>query len=326
MRYKDESGNWKSKNTGLRHDNPADRVNAKRRANTLSLKEKTERPSKISDWSFIPSWIDARWGNKKRTPKLYFKHYLNWMKYFRENKILGPSYLRREHVLNYVGWRKVSRNTAISEIQFLAMVMDEAINRGHAHRNVARRLGLRLESRKEKVPWTDEQIKVVGDYLEKHDPYGWLRVTFLLGLYQACRLRQCAVPIVGIDLESRVIHYPENLMKGGRPHSQPLDWRLVPLLKSIMRSRIESGIQTLCEIPDLASLEWRTFLNSFGFKNISHHCLRVTWITNAAKKGIPEALAMRFVNHANTEVHRIYQRFTTHDLAQMLDRLHDKDS
>jgi integrase len=72
-------------------------------------------------------------------------------------------------------------------------------------------------------------------------------------------------------------------------------------------------------LPSLRSSLWGCFLDELGFKDLVHHGLRATWITRAALAGIPESLAKRFVNHASSQVHAIYQKITATDLMPMLD-------
>jgi hypothetical protein len=74
-------------------------------------------------------------------------------------------------------------------------------------------------------------------------------------------------------------------------------------------------------LTSFASLGWRRFLDGLGFRHLSHHGLRASWITKAALSGIPEAAAKRFVNHGSSAVHAIYQKITAGDLAPMLERL-----
>jgi hypothetical protein len=65
--------------------------------------------------------------------------------YFKEIDVTQPVGLRGEHVINYLEWRKKhggEQNTAIHEIKFLGMLMDEAISRGYASVNPARKLRL----------------------------------------------------------------------------------------------------------------------------------------------------------------------------------------
>lgn len=89
----------------------------------------------------------------------------------------------------------------------------------------------------------------------------------------------------------------------------------------IVARRRAAGASTLADMPDMASLHWRKFLDSLGMTNVSHHSLRVRWVSEAAKAGIHEAAAMRFSGHSSSEVHRIYLKLTTADLASQLEKL-----
>lgn len=110
-------------------------------------------------------------------------------------------------------------------------------------------------------------------------------------------------------------------MKGGKGYSQLIDPGFYPILQELMEHRQAIGSPLLCEIPLLASIEWRRFLDELAIKHLCHHGLRATWITRAALAGIPESLAKRFVNHASSQVHTIYQKITATDLMPMLDAL-----
>jgi integrase len=110
-------------------------------------------------------------------------------------------------------------------------------------------------------------------------------------------------------------------VKGRKAYTQPIDARLLPTLKEIVTHRRRNKCKTLCDLPELPSVEWRKFLDEMGIKGVSHHSLRVTWITKAALAGIPESVAQAFSNHDSTAVHRIYQKFTTDNIAKMLERL-----
>jgi integrase len=161
--------------------------------------------------------------------------------------------------------------------------------------------------------------------LEKRDRFGWLHVTFLMGLYQAVRLRQSQVPISCIDFRRRLITYPAITVKGGRAFSHPIDPDFLPVLKELVAYRKHLGKSTLCEIQGGSALPpsivWRRFLNELGLPHLCHHGLRTTWITRAAVAGINEAQTRRFVNHASTQVHQIYQKIGSEDLHPMLEAL-----
>jgi integrase len=328
IRYKDAAGKWKSSNTGYRQDNLGDRKQAERLAKTKSLEEMATKPLRISshrweDW--VVPWITERWGNRtNRTPLLYTNYFWRWLQYFQDIEITHPASLRREHVTGYLEWRKKrggERNTAIHEIKFLGTLMDEAINRGYATVNPARRLHIEKTASPEKVPWSEFEVAQVEKELAGREKFNWMHVTFLMGLYQAVRLRQSQIPLSCIDFRRRIIAYPAGKVKGGKSYSQPIDPGFYPILQELVAHRQSLGSPILCEIPLLASVQWRRFLDELGLKHLVHHGLRATWITRAALAGVPESLAKRFVNHASSQVHSIYQKITATDLMPMLDAL-----
>ena len=190
IRYKSPSGAWKSANTGYRQDNIGDHKQAERLAKRKSLEEMANKPVRVAshrweDWG-IP-WINGRWGNRSnRTPKMYTNYFWRWLDYFEEIDVTQPVALRREHVVNYLEWRKKhggGRNTAIHEIKFLGMLMDEAISRGYASLNPARKLHLEKFAPVEKVAWSDFEVDRVGVALAERSKFGWMHVTFLTGLW-----------------------------------------------------------------------------------------------------------------------------------------------
>jgi hypothetical protein len=124
-------------------------------------------------------------------------------------------------------------------------------------------------------------------------------MTFLMGLYQAVRLRQAQVPLRCIDFKRRGIGYPANIVKGARPYSQPIDPSFFPILQELISHRQSIGSPVLCEIPISPSVEWSRFLDELGFKHLVHHGLRATWITRAALAGILESLAKRFSDQSS---------------------------
>jgi len=101
--------------------------------------------------------------------------------------------------------------------------MDEAISRGCASVNPARRLGLEESAPSEKVAWSDFEVDRVAVALAERSKFGWMHVTFLMGLYQAVRLRQSQIPLSRIDFRRRIIDYPSNRVKGGQGYSQPFE-------------------------------------------------------------------------------------------------------
>jgi site-specific recombinase XerD len=329
IRFRDANGKWKSFSSGYRKSNSSDRLSAKRMAQKQSLKEATSKAftksgSAWSDW--VLAWMNSRWGDTT-TAKLYLRHLQQWLAFFDEKQIKSPVQVRREHVDEFLIWRKKhggARNTAIQEVKFLAQMMDEAIARGFIATNPARKLKLKPEASKEKSVWTDAEVELVNAALEKKDKFGWMHVTFLMGLNQAVRLRQSAVPLSAIDFTRKLINYPDVIVKGAKGYSQPISPAFIETLRDIVEHRQKLKRSTLADIPDgitarPASIQWRTLLDALGLPHLCHHGLRATWITQAALRGIPESLAMRFTNHASAQVHAIYMKITATDLMPMLD-------
>jgi integrase len=334
IRYKGEDGKWKGQKTPyLKGNHRANLGNVKQAellARDKTLEEMARKPvvagrSAFSEW-VIP-WIETKWGHKQTcTPKYYRRYLLRWLEYFDEIGVATPSAVTREIVQGYMLWRARhggERNTAIDEIKFFAQVMEEALQRGYVQTNCARKLGLSRAEQKHKTPWTEEEIALVGSELAKAEEFGWMHVTFLMGLYQAIRLRQCAIELRDIDLRRQLFNYPDYLVKKdgtgrGRGYSQPIDPDFLPLLRAIVNTRRTEGATTLCDIPgDNAippSVQWRKFLDTLNLPHISHHGLRASFITRAALAGVPEAQTRRFVNHSSQQVHEIYQRITAGDL------------
>lgn len=321
IRYKDSNGKWRNANSGFRHDNPGDRRQAKLLAKEKSLKESIERPvksgaSEFREW-LLP-WIHQKWGDSPKTFRYYKRYALNWMNYLSGIQISGPGAVNRETVLNYAIFREadgVLRNSVCMELLFVAQALDEAIKRGFATTNHARGHGLKRRPVKHKEVWTDEELAIVGQALSQADEFGWMHVTFLMGLYQASRLDQCQVPLRLIDFNRGLINYADEGVKGGKGFSQPIDPDFAPILRAIVSSRKAMKVTTLCDIPAVPSVLWRQFLDSLNLRHLSHHGLRATFITRAALAGVPETMTRRFVNHASTQVHQVYQRITASDLA-----------
>jgi integrase len=325
--YRSEDGKRKNKATGLRQSNPGERKQAQRLCDRQTLAERTAAPTtRVTDWLWVDGWIETTWGNvKATTPSLYRSQWRTLQKWLASIDVTGPRGLTREHCLAYPAWRAQHngrQNTAIAELKLLRQIMKEAIVRKLVTDNPAQALGLKKDDPEESRAWTDAELERVDAELQQPEHrFGWIRVTFLLGRYQAARIGSCAVPLRLIDLKNKTIHFEKP--KGGREraYTQPIDERLVPALTEIVKHRTAKKETTLCDLPDFASLEWRRFLDGLGITDVSHHGLRRTWVTEAAKAGIPEAIACRFSNHSSVSVHRIYQRFTTDDVASMLKRL-----
>jgi integrase len=331
MRQKTAEGKWIGKATCYRKDNIGDRRQAKLLAARLSIDERERTPASVREhWDeWVDAWMQSRYGQRQATTLTVYRRYWKRLRaWLLAESIVAPAQLSYLGALRYKEAREedeVGINTIIHELKFLGVVMGEAVRRGFAPANPCRAMGLQRTPAAEKHPWKPaEAAKVAAAIGAQPD---WMQASFILGYYQAARLRQCEVPLQDIDLARRRITYWKSitgrpLTKGDKPFTQPLATAALPMLEALMARRRAAGALALCEIPVLPSVEWRRFLDSLGLSHLSHHGLRVTWITRAAESGsISQAQAMRFVNHGSTAVHAIYQRLNADDVAHVADAL-----
>jgi hypothetical protein len=334
IRKKNEDGKWESKPTCWRKDNQGDKRQAQLAAQKLSLEERTRAPkSNREHWdAWVEQWIESRYGGpedrQKTTGTVYRRYWRRWRNWLLSEHLTSPALLSYRTGLAYKEMREeddTGRNTIIHELKFMGVVMGEAVRRGFAEANPFLRMGLKRDTAAEKIPWTDAQATTVAK--EVQSEADWMEVTFLLGFYQAARLRQCEVPLKDINLKARRISYWKSitgrpLTKGDKPFAQPIARAAIPRLTVLMERRAAAGFRSLCDIPELPSVEWRRFLDRLGFHELCHHGLRTTWITKAAlSRKISREEAKAFVNHGSTAVHEIYQRLNADDVAHVADAL-----
>jgi hypothetical protein len=299
------------------------------------MHERLGRPAIRGDWQWVSPWLESR-AASIGTRDAYMARWRNVTGWLAESDLTSPASIRREHAQQYLAWRKelrASKNTALYEVKLLAMVMGEAVNREMVARNPLTNLRISKDQEKEREPFTEEQLAKLdsifnagahrytfkGEHLVER--FGWLHTSFLLGKWQAVRLRQSGAPLSVVDLERNVFRWPASIMKQRRDHVQPIRKGFQEALRELVRHRQDAGKTTLADLPELPSLHWRAFLDSLSMTNVSHHSLRSFVITRMAVSGVPESACMKWVGHSSQAIHRVYQRFSTDDLAAMVDRL-----
>lgn len=337
MRFKRDDGKWAAKATQYRKDNFGDARQAELLARDMTREERLRKTSAKSterwaDW--VDQWIGDRWGKieQKNTLILYQKYWWDLSRWLLDHSINTPLQMSYNAAMQFRADSMAdgkSSNWTILRLKLMSQIMTEAVRRGFAQGNPLVKMGLRADKPKAKPAWSDEVIALVNREVKKQEQ--WMRVTFLLGLFQACRMRQCEIPLADIDLARGWITYWRTidgrpLVKGDKPFTQPIDPRLLPELREIVAARRAGGHRSLCDLPPFgASLAWRRFLDGIGLQGLgfSQHGLRVTWITRAAtsgrngQRGIFLAEAKRFVNHGSTSVHEGYQRLNADDVSHV---------
>jgi integrase len=322
--YRNESGEWKYRSTGYRQANIVERRAAERLCAAASLRERTTATARSTNWEFVPDWLAATHSHPL-TLRSYQKRWKALRIWLHDIDVGGPQQLTRENCQAYPAWRAQNggaRNTSVKELQLMSAVLQEAVRRGYIQSNVAHNLRIKRDPAAEKRPFTDEELSRIDKALRAQS-HSWLMASYCLGRWQGSRLSQCAVPLDSIDLDRQVIHYPAGIMKGGRALTQPIDPHALPILRDLVAHRRSIGATSLCDLPEMPSLEWRHFLDSLEppIHGASHHCFRVTLVTRFALAGVPESLAAKYTGHSSIAMHRIYQKYTTQDVADVLKRL-----
>ena len=107
--------------------------------------------------------------------------------------------------------------------------------------------------------------------------------------------------------------------KGGRSRAFAIP--IYPEIKEMIDAFITSGERWLWELPQktraLTGLLWTRFFREIGLPHLCFHCTRVTFITRGMTSGVSEGMMMKMVNHGSTEVHRVYQRAGSADIARV---------
>jgi integrase len=316
--------NGKPYSTKLRHDVANETQKAQDLLETAIQKERQQfsEPERWELWA--PQYIDERYED---SPKSHWRYKLRWKSirsFLSRHKINYPRQLTFNQISLYVAWRRkgdadygvwpASKNTAIGDVKFLGLLMHRAIQLGFAEVNSCRGLGLKKTKAKEKNEITDEHFKVIWDALQTQPQ--WMQDSFAISFNTGCRMHECAIPLDCADTKRQFIHFP--IAKGDKPFTVPMRPELVPLFERLKKERPGGKAVNFPEGPTRA---WWYFFTERVKLPYSFHCLRVTFISRLARAGVPAMDAMRLVNHASYEIHRIYQRFQPEDLRASLQKL-----
>jgi hypothetical protein len=358
LRYKNlTTGKWMSLDTGYNLDGEGTMQakillrRAKAKEHIHNAEQQLNKPTAANhpweEWAL--SHIETRWGGRHTaTIENYRNHYWKLLAYFEEKGIKHPAALTVQHVEDYLLWRLakgVTKNTAINEISFLGRLLDYPCRtKQWIAVNPARGLRLEKTEYKHAKPWSDFQVETIREVLDEPQyKFGYLYVSFHMGLNQGTRLFQSQTPLDAIDLKQRQIIYPgqitlkngrmANLVKGGKGYTQVIFRPFIVILEELIPHRLALGEDKLCDLPGtelhpershLATKGWRDLLDEFGFADISHHGLRARWARQAIKNGMFPAKSMLYLNHKSPEIHRQYQQLVPQDITSDLDDLADK--
>jgi site-specific recombinase XerD len=147
----------------------------------------------------------------------------------------------------------------------------------------------------------------------------FLRVSFEIAWHQGCRMSETYFPLDAVNLEREELAL---VGKGSRPFVQPINPNLVPFFRELMAT---GRTFTYAKIRNPTLCWWEVFdslrRKDPSFAKVSFHSTRVRMVSQMARQGVPETVAMRMVNHSSATVHRIYRRIRPEELASYWDRI-----
>lgn len=250
-----------------------------------------------------------------------------------EKNIAAPQHLTRENCFDYMRWRnhpnkaagkyRACHNTALLELKFLRVIMREAVARKYAAANPCAELGIKRAEAGIKPELTPEitalirqKIQTVKDEALK----AMLHHSFEIAYHHGVRLGATWLnPMTDVwhDAEGWKIRFTQ---KGNRTSTKFLHPNLIPMFEKL---RAEGKTETYPKPPrrQNTTTRWSKFLKQHGIKaalpGVTFHSTRVTVVTALARKGVDQRIAMNYVDHASTTVHKIYLRLKPQDSSKV---------
>ena len=309
LRFRDlDTDIWREESTRLLCDNARDTRAAQRLADKKSRLEAQAGAltGAFNDW--VPGYIADHYTREstRERSQLAWERLAEW---FRTKGILHPREIRHEHAREYLNWRKakVSHNTALFELRFLAFILNEAIRLEHAERNVMQKLGIGREAAAVKPELTDDQIAAARAAFGRRAK--WMSIACEIQIYTGCRISEASIAMSDVDFDGEQITITDakrKLTDKKKCYTVPLDPELVPVLRPITDERTVPIITRGMEARYNEVMKAATKTTS--------HSFRVTYITRLRDGGVEERDAMELVNHSRKEVHAIYARTDTERL------------
>lgn len=283
---------------------------------------------------WIGDYIALRYAGAGRTLERYQTAWRTLKMFLTENGITMPRLWRREHCGQYMAWRqkhdkkngkyRAGHNTALLELKFMRLIMDEAVRREYAPFNPCHGMQIKKVAGKVKPELTVDAIEKIRAAIQTEpEPLRtFFNNSFEISYYHGVRLSETWLnPMKDVQFTAPDRAKVTFKVKRGDLHTVFLHKQLVPLFKQL----IEHGCKETYARPRGPSREWFRFLNRHGIKdilpNVCFHSLRVTVATKLARAGVSEKRAMEYINHASTTVHRSYVRLRAEDLEECSDAI-----
>lgn len=207
--------------------------------------------------------------------------------------------------------------------QLLVKIYAYAMERDIVNKNYAEFIVLpkRQEPKKEKTPFTDEEIKVLWENVGK---VKYVDLTLIL-LYTGMRVNEL------LFMKKKNVHVTERYMVGGSKTSAgknriiPMHHRIVPLIEKCMN---ESTSETLFTNNHGTELKYSSFIrhhwgNILELVESEHtvHDTRHTFVSNMDRAGVNRVTLQRIVGHSGASVTDRYVHKDVQELIEAVDVL-----
>lgn len=313
--YPDEQGQRRNEATVHRTSDPTGRRRAYDEAVQKAKRALATLPSAPGEaWdAWVPAWLALKY--TKRSLQRYETAWKHLERFLAHKALRSPRAIRYEHAEQYLAWRTaevrhrgtpINFNTALTELRFLGSVMREAVRRHYCEGNPIAQLGIGRRDVKEKPEITDNDDLLIRSELRSRPV--WMRECYQVAICQGCRLMETAVPMEKVDLARNAITFHG---KGGKIFTTTIH----PSLRPLAEAKKKIGSRHLVDLPPMPAKAWWKFFREVGLPHLCFHCTKVTVITKLCRAGVPQGVAMSFVNHSTEEVHRIYQRLKLADVS-----------
>jgi integrase len=329
VEYIDLSGNRRQESTKLRRSVPLETRKARELCRELTAEEGNKLSNNETWEAWVVPYLKERYSEQPKTLARYLNSWRNISAFLGVHKIYVPRQLSRQYVRDYVlAWRQerhaevgcyeVCKNTALSEIKVLRILMYEAIQLGYATINPCEKLHIKPDKPPKRPRITDAEHEKIMAALR--DEPEWMRISYQIAWEQGCRFSETSLPLSDVDLKRMVIGFRTKGEKDSVAEF-PLSPNLRPLFQ---RLRAERRKRTF-DIPPMPGKAWWRFFRRLGLGHLCFHCTRVTFITRCYEAGIPREAVMRLVGHSTYAAHEVYPRLTAdHSTVQAMRALLDE--
>ncbi len=304
VRFRDaDTGKWREESTHLLKNDATQTRQAQRIADKKEkeIKQVGRVTGAFREW--IGDFVISHYA-QNATRRRAIHSWESLRLWLNAKKLRHPREIRYQHGAEFVAWREAQgagRNTALAEIHFLSFVLNEAIRREYAERNVLSNLGIGKAPSKLKPEFSDEQITAARSAFATRAE--WMQIACEIQLHTGCRISETSIAMTDVLFARDELVLTDSKRKPTHPKKR-YTVPLVPELAARLRK-----IKAELTIPPLT----REMVSRYNevlkaATGGTSHSFRVTFITRCRDAGIEERDAMALVNHSSRDIHAIYAR------------------